>query len=115
MSEIDPGLIPGGVNRDKYAFTPAHARPASWTTTPYKPYTEVRERPELNFTPPPSACEICSSEEDLGQVSRNGQLHPVCAKCERTLELIALEQAADDLIGKRSRREEAARWLDKTE
>ena len=114
MSGIDPGLVPGGVNRPKYNYTPAAARVPSWTTTPYQPYTDVREQPELNFKPLPSKCEICSSEEQLGQVSRNGQLHPVCAKCERTLELVALEQAAEELLGKRSRREEAAQWLAKT-
>ena len=115
MSTPDPGLLPGGIDRSKYSYTPAHARPPSWTTTPYKPYHEVPERPELNITAPPSECEICASEEQLGQVSRGGQLHPVCAKCQRTLELIELEQAAEDRIGKRSRREEATRWLDKTE
>ena len=114
MSGIDPGLVPGGVNRPKYAFTPASARPESWTTTPYQPYGEVPERPKLIFEPLPSNCEICASEEQLGQVSRNGQLHPVCTKCQRTLELIALEQAAEELLGKRSRREEAEQWLDKT-
>jgi len=115
MNNIDPGLLPGGVNKRSYQYTPAEARPANWTTSPYQPVTQPPPRPELHFQPPASACEICSSEEQLGQVSRDGQLHPVCAKCERTIELLALEQAAEELLGKRARREAVTQWLDKTQ